>query len=78
MYEEYRKIKKINTEFRQGIENSQRLSEILGGYQKCTKGIGKLKKLSTEFQQGIKNSQRVSKMLGEYRKCTKGIGKLKN
>ena len=33
-----------------GIENSQRVSEILGGYRKCTKGIKKLKKLSTEFQ----------------------------
>ena len=74
MYEEYRKIKKINTEFRQGIENSQRLSEILGGYQKCTKGIGKLKKLSTEFQQGIKNSQRVSKMFLGYWKYYEGFG----
>ena len=43
MYEGYRKIKKLSTEFRLGIENVNRVSETLRGYRKCTKGIGKLK-----------------------------------
>ena len=43
MYEGYQKIKKLSTEFQQGIGKNQRVSEILGGYRKCTKGIGKLK-----------------------------------
>ena len=49
MYEGYRKIKKLSTEFRQGIENSQRVSEMLGGYRK--------------YQEGIENVQRVSENL---------------
>ena len=49
MYKGYRKIKKLSTEFRYGIENNQRVSEILGGYRKCTKGIKKLKNLAMSF-----------------------------
>ena len=32
MYEGYRKIKKLSTEFRLGIENVNRVSETLRGY----------------------------------------------
>ena len=50
MYEGYRKIKKTKhwvpigyRKYPEGIENVRRVSEILRGYGKCTKGIGKLK-----------------------------------
>ena len=41
MYEGFRKIKKLSTEFPYGIKKSLRVSEILGGYRKYTKGIRK-------------------------------------
>ena len=72
MYEGYWKIKKLSTEFRQGIRNNPRVSKMLGGYRKYQEGIKmyegyrKIKKLSTEFRQGIENSKRVSKMLIGY------------
>ena len=50
MYKGYRKIKETKLwvsigywKYPEGIENIRRVSEILGGYQKCTKGIGKFK-----------------------------------
>ena len=46
MYEGYRKIKKISTEFQQGIENNQRVQKMLGGYRK--------------YQESIENVRRVS------------------
>ena len=40
---------------------------MLGGYRKCTKGIGKFKNLALSFD-------RVSKIARGYRKCLEGIG----
>ena len=43
---------------------------MLGGYQKCTKGIGKFKNLALRFD-------RVSKIARGYRKYLEGIGNVR-
>ena len=43
---------------------------MLGGYQKCTKGIGKFKNLALSFD-------RVLKITRGYRKCLVGIGNVR-
>ena len=57
MCEGYQKIKKLRNEFRLGIENSQRVSKMLGGYGK--------------YQEGMGNIMRVLEMYEGYRKIKK-------
>ena len=78
MYKGYRKIKKLSTEFCQGIKNSPRVSKMLIGYKRLADlQTCRLADLQTCMYSGnyfeLCVLRQVSKMLGGYRKYQEGI-----